>query len=705
MSHYKKESSLLNRLQSSTLLNHTARDHQRLTDAYPTTPHVLFTTLKKLDTNLNDLHLSFGRLEENKNTCPQLKAQRELLEAKHLFTATSDSKWDPVTFLNWTHDLRNLVLDHFTNFKANNKGSFYVPKTFLEANAHTGFEQDPLNPFNDHSAALLTNADILTKHPYCAGPDQTDDLHMHVMNAYPQLASASRNQFDPYAVEAANSQINQLVSTYSIQIQKIQQALSHECERLILRCIPKGEASPIFKQILFYRQTSIDSARQNQMAFTYNASLTIEFLRFHMVGTSMEMAIRESFAAIKHTRLRKQDLLSWSRSFRSIHARLLAHGVSSTDYDGTTKLLDLFYRTPFVHQLSAKELGALRNGGFFKQGLLDFDKDEIEAYFTANPEEFPKEVRTDSRVQAWLTHRETRLSLPATSMPAPLPVTNQRHKSRHTQQADVNYAHKESVPWPGRNTPYTPRGNAKSPYAKGHTPAPSRYAKGKQGKATRYGDRSPKGGPYGKGTPNPKHHPSSKGKPPGKGKPSHKPKLCWFCNKEGHVRADCYGYKALQSTVAYTSVRELLPDHELEDFALVIDGIGNPYCPVCNHPDCVPGPNGCEFGASAPLLAMQCLICSDSTQNELYGTILDIKRPPHQPITRELLVAQHAESHDPYGLDYASSLAYPAYHPRWDDGNPNNATPQDVYHVDHEENPSNPGTEDEDTGSTSSGTS
>ena len=134
MRHYKKEpNSLLNRLQSSALLNHTARDHQRLTDVYPAIQQVLFTTLKKLDTNLNDLHLSFGRVEETKNNCPQLKAQRELLEAKHLFTATTDSKWDPITFLNWTHDLRNLVLDHFTNSKANNKGPFYVPKTFLEA--------------------------------------------------------------------------------------------------------------------------------------------------------------------------------------------------------------------------------------------------------------------------------------------------------------------------------------------------------------------------------------------------------------------------------------------------------------------------------------------------------------------------------------------------------------------------------------------
>ena len=98
----------------------------------------------------------------------------------------------------------------------------------------------------------------------------------------------------------------------------------------------------------------------------------------------MEMAIRESFVATKHIRLRKQDLLTWSRSFRPIHARLLAHGVASIDTDGTTRLLDLFYRTPFVHQLPAKELGALRNGGFFKSGLLDFDRDLVEAHFTVS---------------------------------------------------------------------------------------------------------------------------------------------------------------------------------------------------------------------------------------------------------------------------------------------------------------------------------
>ena len=87
-------------------------------------------------------------------------------------------------------------------------------------------EQDLQNPFNDHSAALLTNADILTKDTYCAGPTQSDDLLMHVMNAYPHLASQSRNQFDAYNVEIANNQINQIVATYSIQIQKIQQALA-----------------------------------------------------------------------------------------------------------------------------------------------------------------------------------------------------------------------------------------------------------------------------------------------------------------------------------------------------------------------------------------------------------------------------------------------------------------------------------------------
>ena len=93
----------------------------------------------------------------------------------------------------------------------------------------------------------------------------------------------------------------------------------------------------------------------------------------------------------------------------------------------------------------------------------------------------------------------------------------------------------------------------------GINPSLHRQNKGKSNKAPRYGDRTANG-PYGKGTSNPKKHPSSKGSSLGKGKQMQKPRVCWFCNKEGHVRADCYGYKALQATVAYTTVRDSLPD-------------------------------------------------------------------------------------------------------------------------------------------------
>ena len=125
------------------------------------------------------------------------------------------------------------------------------------------------------------------------------------------------------------------------------------------------------------------------------------------------------------------------------------------------------------------------------------------------------------------------------------------------------------------------------------------------------------------------------------------------------MRADCYGYKALQATVAYTTVRESLPDEELDDFALVVNCIGNTFCPTCNHPDCQPGLQGYETGATKTLLAMQSYICSDPLQG-LYNTVLDIKKPSHLPFTRELLYAQQVEPHDPYGLDYAASVAYPA---------------------------------------------
>ena len=149
--------------------------------------------------------------------------------------------------------------------------------------------------------------------------------------------------------------------------------------------------------------------------------------------------------------------------------------------------------------------------------------------------------------------------------------------------------------------------------------------------------------------------------------------------------------------VAYTTVRDSLPDEELDDFALVANCIDNPFCPTCNHPDCQPGPHGCEVGATATLLAMQCYICSDPLQ-DLYNTVLDIKQPSHQPFTRELLYAQQAEPHDQYGLDYASSVAYPAQEASWERGNTDGVAQQEVYHADYEEPPSSANT-DEDTGS------
>ena len=168
------------------------------------------------------------------------------------------------------------------------------------------------------------------------------------------------------------------------------------------------------------------------------------------------------------------------------------------------------------------------------------------------------------------------------------------------------------------------------------------------------------------------------------------------------MRADCHGYKALQATVAYTTVRESLPDEKLDDFALVVNCIGNTFCPTCNHPDCQPGPQGWEAGATETLLAMQTYICSDPLQ-ELYNTVLDIKNPSHLPFTRELLYAQQAEPQDPYALDCANSLAYPTQEP-WSTTTTEGVAPQNVYHVDYEDPPSAANTDD-DTGSNSSSAS
>ena len=190
----KDSSSLYQRFTSSTLLNETADDTSRLDDTYPATPHVHLTSSRTLNTCLTDIYLSFGRVDEDKTGDTKLKAAREALEAKYLFTATTESKWDPITFQNWRFHLRSLVLDHFSKFKAQNaRSGLFVPKSFLEPSARSTILHDPNHPEHDHSAALLTVSDILSQHTYAPGPNYENDLLMHVMNARPDIAAGTRN--------------------------------------------------------------------------------------------------------------------------------------------------------------------------------------------------------------------------------------------------------------------------------------------------------------------------------------------------------------------------------------------------------------------------------------------------------------------------------------------------------------------------------
>ena len=70
----------------------------------------------------------------------------------------------------------------------------------------------------------------------------------------------------------------------------------------------------------------------------------------------------------------------------------------------------------------------------------------------------------------------------------------------------------------------------------------------------------------------------------------------------------------------------------------------------------------------------------------------------------ELIYARQVEPHDQYGLDYASSVAYPTQEASWETSNTDGVTQQEVYHADYEEQPSSTNT-DEDTGSNSSSAS
>ena len=586
---------------------------------------------------------------------------------------------------------------------------------------------DPDHPEHDHSAALLTVSDILSQHTYAPGPNYENDLLMHVMNARPDVAAGTRND-DIWARDQARVQQDQLLATFRSHFTKIQAALSHECERLILLFMPSGKESHVFKTILHYRQTYIDTERRNNRLPNYTANMTFDFLAFYMVGTSKEMAIRESFMALLHTRPRRQDLLSWSHSFKNVHRRLTAHGVVINDHDGTTDLLDLYYRTPFAHQLTNKEIQILKAGGFFAGGPVDFDRDRIEQYFTDNIADFPREFKQDSRVTTWIAKRTARLGIieskktvlkelkAATTKHSKHTDTRTRHRGPHPYR-DVNYADPQAITNPNtqrRGPPPTsqyPRWNAhppSHPFGKGG-------GKGKQPpKGTSFGNRDPRfrghvghWGNYGKG----KQPGKGKGKGKGKGdKGSSTDIICWFCNKKGHRRSECRAFTALKKDVNYTAVVEDIPDHELPILAMVVDSIGNPYCSQCHLPHCNPGPYGC-LSPQSPILLSYVDYAFAPEQSAFYNAVLNHKDPvpSHPPITKELLYTPLQDDgtnrdYDPYGIQAATDYAYPegwGYHQEGAHGgyDPEEPPPQeDILHTD---TAPAPGTPDDDDGSTS----
>ena len=128
-------------------------------------------------------------------------------------------------------------------------------------------------------------------------------------------------------------------------------------------------------------------------------------------------------------------------------------GVATTDIDGTTDLLDLYYRTPFAHQLTNKEVQILKAGGFFAGGPVDFDRDRIEQYFTDNTTDFFKEFKQDSRITTWIAKRAMRLGIMDNKKAVLQELQAKTPTGKGNRHTDTRTRHRGSHPY--RDVHYT----------------------------------------------------------------------------------------------------------------------------------------------------------------------------------------------------------------------------------------------------------
>ena len=676
-------------------------------DLYPDKPHAMMA-LSKQDTELSILHdfMAMNLEALNQQELQQWEAEKEGLEQKYFFSASTDNKWSEFTFDRWRADLLLLVLQHVvTRYSHIDAGSssrqegkhLFQPSTTKErdgASTPRG-RASMFCPELLYDLALVINEDTIEQ-----------DLDDYAKRVHPsQHAIANSKELHDGKSAAAQQHIDVFKTNTKATIDRINQIISHECERLILLVMPNGENTSIFKRLLHHRSKYLeDSYKDPDKYGPYNADQSFKFLKQHCTGNNERMKVLYSFTLINHERQQHQNILAWSRSFIPLIRAMERFADPPTTATAKKAYKKTFYHEPFVGQLTTREIQTLNGGGFLQKANEHLDQEKLEEWISQHEGHFQVKFTPDKRTKEFISSKK---KLFASVYPKPRESTKRKRKNDSTTTLYIdnkkpNKQQSSKGKGRGRNQysrPYWPpysllyeKGRPwPSPHYKGKGAGKGYDTKGKgkgkgksKGKDHRYkggkGKQPPRSSWYGnRGQPNTNRWSNQRNPAgsPAKGKgnnrnaqqgastqklPLNNQIRCNFCNKIGHIAKNCWSLQKIKGSKPYSDIMVAASDDQKPGIDRLIDSVNNPYCPVCCDHECPVNSDSldphseCANGETDHLASAKELFFSDDA-HPLMDIIKHEKQngeepPTEQPESSSTLYTDPEEQWDP-GTDHS----------------------------------------------------
>ena len=572
-------------------------------------PHTWDHQLKNVRTTESSLKHALQTLEFDESTSNLPKEVKELMAAGKAdllkaigFECTTETPKSTLEYNEWRYRVTNLILDAVNAcFKKNNlMGTDTLKMLFTGSETKTASGKEA-----EKALGYSFANEVLVDHPYRWDPAIKDYITDIIENNSPGLAAKANNYTDPTNLSEECMKAQDLVmaseKALAAQIRKLQKINSHTLLVLMPWLIPKAreDESPLFSRLKGHRAAHIASERlkDEQDRIVYDGIHLLSHLESLYTVANVVTRHTAWTEVLLGNRAPGVTLYEWLNHMDAVSERYINAGTDTQIRDGLNHDENKALLAIIGKQISDYEEGVLLKVapefGENKLSLGNYDLDRLKRFVAENVMQVTKhKFKYCSRIRQYVQHTynvQHNRPLPDHMLEEHM-APKKKHKSDQlnfeSETKTNGFQHKSWSPNPNqkKGRPYGPFGSG---YGRGlgnykpnrwnHSPSKGKYGKGKKGKD--------KGKGRGKG------HKGKKGKGKGKSNSSkgkNSDRVCHHCGLKGHLKADCFKYKALQGNDRYQKAKAKHPPRVQLCIEILEDAVDMNACEHCFQHGCTP---------------------------------------------------------------------------------------------------------------------